>query len=206
MEQQINKQGYNFNKYCTMDRWCSYWHQIDEILMCAPRRVLEVGVGDKVVCDYFKNNTQVEYATADIASDLNPDVVCDIEKMPFVDNEFDMVCAFEVLEHLPFEKFDGVLRELLRVAKNNVIISLPHWGRHFSVDIRLPFFKRFSWFKKLAVLPIKHIFRGQHYWEIGKRDFPLALVREKIVSAGFKIEKDYIVFESPYHHFFILSK
>ena len=206
MEKQIDKSGYNFKKYCQVERFGSYWHQLNEVLSVQPSSVLEIGVGDRVFANYLKNNTTINYTSADIAEDLNPDVVTSIDKLDFPDSSFDVTCAFEVLEHLPFEKFEQALRELNRVSRNYVIMSLPHWGRHFSIDIRLPLFKRLRWQRKINLLPIPHAFNGQHYWEIGKRGYPLSIIRHAIKNSGFTIEKDFIAFESPYHHFFVLKK
>ena len=145
MEKQVEKKHYNFHKYCDEERFVSYWHQLKEILKVGPHSVLEIGVGDRVLESYIKNNTSIKYNSADIADDLFPDAIANVTKLPFADDSFDTVCAFEVLEHLPFEKFIVALKEMRRVAVENVIISLPHWGRHFSFQIRLPYFKKIIW-------------------------------------------------------------
>lgn len=206
MEKQVDKSAYNFKKYCQIDRFNSYWHQLDEVVKLNPSSVLEIGVGDKVFANYLKDNTDIRYTSADIAEDLKPDVVTDVLNLSFQDSTFDVTCAFEVLEHLPFEKFPLALTELKRVANNYVIISLPHWGRHFSIDFRLPFFKQLRWQKKINFMPIEHKFNGQHYWEIGKKGYDIKKIKSAIKSSGLILEKDYIAFESPYHHFFILKK
>lgn len=79
-------------------------------------------------------------------------------------------------------------------------------GRHFSIKIRLPYFKIIKWQIKFSLFPIKHAFDGQHYWEIGKAGYGLNRVKNIILKSGFKIKKDYIAFEFPYHHFFVLEK
>ncbi len=205
MEKQVDIKHYDFNNYCTKDRWASYWNQIDEIVKPRPQRVLEIGIGDGVVANYIKKNTNIDYKSFDIDEELKPDYVGSIENIKLEDNSFDLVCAFEVLEHLPFEKLEKVLNELSRVAKKNVIISLPHWGRHFSVSVKLPFFKKINWQFKGSIFPIKHKFNGEHYWEIGKREYPLKLIKNKIKDVGLEIVGDFVPIDSPYHHFFILK-
>lgn len=206
MEKQVDKKHYSFHKYCDEERFDSYWYQLHEILKTEPRSVLEIGVGDKVVENYLENNTDIEYTGVDIASDLSPDVIADVTKLPFADGSFDTVCAFEVLEHLPFDRFLFALEEMRRVAMKRVIISLPHWGRHFSVEIRLPFFKKIRWQHKFNFWPIKHIFAGEHYWEIGKDGYSLESIKKTILTTGLMVLEDYIAFNSPYHHFFVLEK
>ncbi|MFA6171556.1 MAG: class I SAM-dependent methyltransferase [Patescibacteria group bacterium] len=197
----------NFNKYCDPNRWASYWHQINSVLGCRAEKVLEIGIGDRVLANYLKSNTSIDYHSVDVSPDLCPDIVNSIDDLKDIeDNFFDVVCAFEVLEHLPYEKFNKALGELYRVSSRHVILSLPHWGRHFSFDFRLPFIKRIRWQIKLQIFGKKHKFDGHHFWELGKRGYSLKRVKSELVKAGFKIEKDYIAFESPYHHFFILKK
>jgi len=44
-------------------------------------------------------------------------------KTPFKDNEFDIVCAFEVLLHCPEEEIEEVIKELSRIGKKVIIIT-----------------------------------------------------------------------------------
>lgn len=206
MQKQVDKNAYNFDRYCDLDRWSSYWHQINEVLASQPKNVLEIGGGDKVFESYLKNNSEINFKTLDVAEDLNPDILGSVDNIPLGDNSFDVVCAFEVLEHLPFDKLEKCLSELKRVSRKYVIISLPHWGRHFSIELRLPFFKKIKFQYKCNLIPIDHKFNGQHYWEIGKKGFSLKLIKNKIEKSGLIIKNDYICFNSPYHHFFILEK
>jgi len=53
----------------------------------------------------------------------------DIMDLPFEDRTFDCVTCFQVLEHIPYPVYDRVLNELARVAKKNVIISVPYQER-----------------------------------------------------------------------------
>ncbi len=208
MEKQINKKRYNFRKYCAINRWCGYWHQLNEIISSEAKSVLEIGLGDKTIDEYIKNNTDIKYSSLDIAEDMEPDIVGSIDKIPLDNNTFDLVCAFEVLEHLPYEKFEISLKEMARVSKTGeILLSLPHWGRHFGIELRLPYFKKIQWqYKFKSIIKPKHKFNGQHYWEIGKRGYSFKKIIDSINNADLQIKKEYIIFESPYHHFFKLKK
>ncbi|HEX4997461.1 MAG TPA: class I SAM-dependent methyltransferase [Terriglobia bacterium] len=46
------------------------------------------------------------------------------DRLPFADRTFDTVLVFEVIEHVP--DFAGVLREAFRVARKNVLVTVPN--------------------------------------------------------------------------------
>jgi SAM-dependent methyltransferase len=50
----------------------------------------------------------------------------DIAHLPFSCGSFDLVATMEVIEHLPFHIFRDSLRELARVARRYVFITVPH--------------------------------------------------------------------------------
>ena len=205
MNKQVGKTAYRFDKYCSFKRWASYYHQISNVLELKPRSILEIGKGDGFLGDYIKKNTGIVYKSMDIAEDLEPDIIGSVDNIPLTNNSFDIVCAFEVLEHLPFEKFGKALEEIKRVSKKYVVLSLPHWGISLYLGIKLPLLKKLEIFIKFPFYR-KHKFAGEHYWEIGKKGYPLRRIKGLIKQAGFKILKDYLVFEVPSHHYFILKK
>ena len=201
---QVNKTEYSFSAYCGIDRWSSYHYQIREILKKNPSDVLEVGTGDGVLKNYLTNNTEIVYKNLDIAEDLNPDVLGSVDNIPLQMSSYDLVCAFEILEHLPFDKFEVSLRELSRVSRGDVLLSLPHFGPAVKVLLKIPFFPEVKFSFKVPY-PKKHTFNGQHYWEIGKRGYPLSRIR-KSIKKYFVITDEFVSFENQYHHFFVLEK
>jgi ubiquinone/menaquinone biosynthesis C-methylase UbiE len=204
MEKQVNKDHYDFEKYCYPERWESYYHQIKESLALRPKNILEIGSGDKFFGNYIKTNTNIEYKSLDIAGDLSPDIIGSVDNMPIEDGSFDLVCAFEVLEHLPFEKFEKSISEIKRVSRRHAIISLPHFGPVIKFSFKIPFLRELKFAWKIPYHPI-HKFNGQHYWEIGKNNFSNAKIKN-ILEKNFKVTKDFIPFDSQYHHFYILEK
>ena len=190
--------------YNDKGRWASYWHQIKEVLEFNPKKVLVIGKGDGLVPMYLKNSG-AEVVTLDNDEMLNPDMTASVLNMPIDDDSFDVVLCAEVLEHLPFGDFHRALAEIERVAKFGAIISLPHFGPAVRFLLKLPFLSEIKFLLKLPY-PLAHIFKVEHYWEIGKKNYPLKLIKSEIAKAGFSIKKDYIVFENPLHHFFILKK
>jgi SAM-dependent methyltransferase len=49
-----------------------------------------------------------------------------ISDLPFRHQEFDIVTALEVLEHLPIKEFERAILEIQRVCKNRIIITVPN--------------------------------------------------------------------------------
>jgi len=203
MDKQVEKQHYDFKKYSDKNRWISYFHQLDEALKLNPQSILEIGVGDKVFNSYIKNNTNIKYQSLDIAEDLNPDILGSASSLPLPDNSFDLVAAFEVLEHLPYTDFEKSLKEISRVSKKWALISLPHFGPPLQLYFKIPFLPKIYLSLKIPFYKV-HKFNGEHYWEIGKKDYPLSRIK-KDLSKYFFIKKDFVPFENQYHHFFVLE-
>lgn len=199
---QVDASRYRLDSYSFEGRFISYYWQLKEVLAREPASVLEVGIGDRVFGSFIKNNTEIKYTSVDIAEDLHPDVVGSILELPFADASFDVACAFEVLEHLPFEQFDRACKELCRVARTHIVISLPHFGPMLSFSFKVPFLPQMRAALKIP-FPKKHLFNGHHYWEIGKRGYPMSLIRN-VLSLHGNIVHDVVPFGSPYHHFFVL--
>ena len=117
-----------------------------------------------------------------------------------------MVLAAEVLEHLPFEDFKTAIGEVHRVTERFAYITLPHAGAVFLLIKKLPLFPRFRVFFKLPFFWREHIFNGEHYWELGKKGFPVRRVRGEILRTGFRIIKSGIDAQDSAHYFFLLDK
>ncbi len=198
-----NRQDHYYSKnYDSKKRFISYWYQIYEITSKNPTKILEIGIGNKFVSDYLKKYG-FNVITVDIDKRLNPDVVASIDNIPFNNDEFDIIACFEVLEHQEFYKLSQGLKELKRVSKKFIVISLPDVSNYMW--FRLPFFDSFI----IPVPSLKKrtlIFDREHYWEIGKKDYPLSLILNNIKKAGLKILNTYRIPENPYHRYFCLKK
>jgi len=204
--------------YNTKERFNSYWHQIDEIEKLEPENVLEIGIGHGFVSEYLKKYG-FEVTTVDYKEKENLDVIANVVQLPFEEESFDVVVAFQILEHLPFEKFENILSELYYVCRDYVVISVPDVRFYFKIQLELI---KFIDSKKLITLPLnKLLFASNlykilgdiedpnskhHYWEIGRKGFPMDKIKRKIKEQGFNIQKNYRVYEMPYHTFFVLKK
>lgn len=203
-EIQVDKTHYEFDQYGFEERFVSYFWQFKKVLGLNPESILEVGVGDGVFGDFVKRNTSIYYQSVDIAEDLKPDILGSVTALPVPDNSYDITCAFEVLEHIPFEEFDMAVAQMCRVAKKYVVISVPHFGPMLAFSLKIPFVPLIRFAFKIPY-PKAHRFNGQHYWEIGKKGYPLSLVRQKFQAHGELVE-DFVPFGAFYHHFFVIEK
>lgn len=207
MKKQVHKSHYAFGKYVQKRRWSSMWHQLDEVIKLAPDDVLEVGPGPGI----FKANATTlgfNVETVDIDPELTPDYVTSVFDMPFDDGSYDVVCAFQMLEHLPWEDSKRAFKEMVRVARKGLVISLPDAAVRWPISIHIPRIGpvKFS-MPKPRIRAQEHEFDGEHYWEINKHGYPLNRVETEFFGVpGVQIEKTYRVHENPYHRFFVLGK
>jgi SAM-dependent methyltransferase len=201
---QVLREHY-FEDYDTKERWMSYWYQINEVLMTKARKVLEIGIGNKTVSNYLKERG-IEVITVDIDPSLNPDYVCSVTDLSrtFKPRTFDAIICAEVLEHLPFKRFRTALGELHTVSREWVLLSLPYAGPAFGMSIKLPGVVRKDLKLKIPAYRT-HKFDGEHYWEIGKKEYPLKKIL-KILEQNFDIVRTYLPLEHMYHVFFVLKK
>jgi 2-polyprenyl-3-methyl-5-hydroxy-6-metoxy-1,4-benzoquinol methylase len=97
--------------------------------------ILDVGCGEGFTLNRLKENgigkrlEGIEYlqAAIDLGKKTYPDIKItkgNIYELPYKDNSFDLVLCTEVLEHL--EKPGDALKELVRVSKKYLVISVPN--------------------------------------------------------------------------------
>lgn len=84
-----------------------------------------------------------------VANLTGGDVIITKNHLPFTTNSFDVVCAIDVLEHIPKNRRSKFIKGLLRVSKKLVILSFPlgtsehvkyekklkTWAKRHKIDI-----------------------------------------------------------------------
>ena len=208
MSKQVDSSHYRFESYVTKKRWSSIWHQLDEIMESNHSNILEIGPGlglMKAILEKFERGV----TTLDIADDLHPDILGSITEIPADDNNFEITCAFQVLEHLPFEMFPIALKEIGRVTSCKIILSLPNAKRLWNYNLYIPYWGQLSFkLPKPIFRKAPHVFDGEHYWEINKKGYELERIEKVMIQSlqGFSLERSYRVPNNPYHHFFVFKK
>lgn len=96
--------------------------------------VVDVGARDRILQGYL--SAGLKYCSADITG--HHDFTWDLElPIPSDDRSFDYVVALDVLEHI--DHLHEALRELLRIARRSLLITLPNFS---CLSYRLSFLSR----------------------------------------------------------------
>jgi hypothetical protein len=117
-----------------------------------------------------------------------------------------LVCAFQVLEHLPYELALQAFAEMVRVSRRYVVISLPDAKPLWRYLAHIPLFGPVEFVvpRPFFGKPV-NVFNGGHHWEINKREYPLVRVQADLSKIG-RLLKTYRVPENPYHRFFVFER
>jgi len=201
---QVDSSLYATAGYCLPGRFAAYAYQIKEILDSGAKKVLEIGPGNGVVT-YVLRKAGIKVDTLDHDPSLKPDIVASVLDMPFKPNSYDAVMCCQVLEHLPWECFCSAMKGISNIAKNTIVLSLPHVSRRWFVEFKLPKLKQRLWSVDIPIKTIPMSFNGEHYWEIGK-----GVTEKQIVSIledmNLIVDRSYRIPEFRYHHVFVLTK
>ena len=206
---QVKKDHYLKTDYDGLESFINYYYQTKSILQFRNevKKILEVGIGNKTLTNYLRQ-FGFNVTTCDFAADLQPDKVADVRNLPFDDNEFDATVAFEILEHIPFSDFNLGLKELARVSRKYVIISIPNSTSFFEFKIRLslPKFREKNIYKKFQVRNyLTKQAPSSHKWEMNKKNYSAKKIKRVIKSCNLEI-LDEMEPEWENHHFFIMKK
>ncbi|HNV97635.1 MAG TPA: methyltransferase domain-containing protein [bacterium] len=193
-------------KYDHYSRWVSYWHQIKNIFDLESKSIIEIGVGSGVFSEYLKKRG-FNILTLDIDDSLEPDMVCDISSQHINSIYSDVVCAFQVLEHIDLKNIEVAFDNICKMSKRNIIISLPQNVFSFKFYFKIPLFKPLKLLLTIPKFKENTFFqKNGHYWEIGNKKTSKKWLINNFKKRGFELIKDYTIFENPYHVFFIFKK
>lgn len=159
---------YFSGNYFSLPTLFSLSQQIHGIHAMKPKSILEIGPGNGLVSSFLKRSG-VDVVTVDINPALEPDICAPLSEIrQHLDGRrFDMVVCCEVLEHMPFEQFEGNVQTMREIG-DRLFMTLPNYRKSFGFGgiVRLPMrpAKPFGMYltywrnRKLA---------DEHFWEIG---------------------------------------
>jgi ubiquinone/menaquinone biosynthesis C-methylase UbiE len=133
-----------------------------------------------------------------------PDIIGALPFLPFPDKSLDVVMCFQMLEHLPFNNLGSCIKEIKRIAKEYILLSLPDRTRSKS-QIAMYFIYRILkhplYWRKYQLIPI---FK-EHFWEIGHSNITEDTLLCVIRKEGLEVVKHFRNPYYSYHHFFVLA-
>jgi hypothetical protein len=165
--------------------WNYYWYQ-QKILQDKIKKgdtILEIGVGSGFTSNYLKSKG-FNVRTFDIDKDKNPDIIGNLVNYDFK-TAFDHILAFEIFEHIPYDKFIIVLKKLKKNCIKTLFFSVPlNRKLLFKISLFLPYIKDINW--EISIKK-RQITTEAHYWELDYKDLSEKKFISDIESTGYKI-------------------
>ena len=186
--------------------------------------ILEIGKGHGVLSSLLKN-FDYKYKSFDIDENLLPDICGDVTNMENIEsNSFDLICAFQTLEHLHYEKYLLAIKHMARVTNNYLLISLPCDQNYFNLSFKLNFKEKILHrlnfnFKKLINMPNlmsrdidvsvfdkRNDKKNPHYWEVNRPSYSKKKIIKSLENVGLEKIKDFHNNHYAYHWFILCKK
>ncbi len=122
----LGKSIFNYKEY-SIYRFIHYYQQIEFLLKIKPKKVLEIGPGDYTITDFLRRKG-IKTKTFDNDTNLKPDYFGDIRSTLEIPEEFDLILASEVFEHMNVKWLPTILKNLKKIMHKNsyLLVSLPY--------------------------------------------------------------------------------
>lgn len=200
-------------------QWASIFHQLRvPVARDDVNSILEFGPGRGLAGAVLKHYG-FDYTSADVRDfGARPDTISTIMDYP-ADRTFDLVCAFQVLEHNPPETLLPHMEKMASLANRYVYVSLPFAGRWIDIalSLRLPRVERraartLAWNRLWRRPRPIETYRASdtphrwHWFEVGDIGFTKADIVEIAGKAGLATVERFHVRGFPYHVFFLFEK
>lgn len=199
-------------KFLKRDFCDSYMLQMTTIHNLKCRSVLEIGAGE----GFARRNLQTvgyKYHICDVVDTFEPDYLCSLEELEVID-KYEIVCAFQMLEHVPYDDFLRGLRKMASIADKYVVISIPYncKGTRTETTSWTGQFQRshHQIIDNYEPLNLPDRTDGGspkygHYWEIGRGGRTVDSVSNDIKNTGLRIVKQFHS-PNPFHYFYVMKK
>lgn len=108
--------------------------RVNKILCIIPedvKTVLDVGTGGGYIYRRLKDDKGLKCFSIDISFNMlkklndNKSCLADVKNIPFKNEEFDLVLACDLIEHIEKEFFSDSISELKRIAKKYILVNSP---------------------------------------------------------------------------------
>lgn len=204
-EKSISKSRYFDNAYFTEEQWLSFLFQINAVRKCIapPKKVLEIGKGGGYVAAIL-SEIGYQVTTFDVNEKLNPTHVVDISQklQDCLLDDYDCVLCAEVLEHIPFDKFETCIKNIAKLSSSTVVLTIPDsllrrdfLFRFFLKRYRELYFTYLTY--KLRPLP------SIHCWQLNSNSKCSYKKVRALIQEHLDIVEEGFVRRNTYHHYYI---
>ena len=170
----------------SLEHWNYYWHQqkiMQNLVLYRGEDFLEIGVGSGFSANYCRSKG-AKVTTLDIDQEKKPDIVANAVYYDFK-QKYDYLMAYEVLEHIPYNEFEIIVKKFRTFIKKYVFISLPRNERPiFSLNLKLPKLKPVGLEWKILN---RKITTAAHHWELDYNGFSTKRVEQLFKESGLTI-------------------
>jgi hypothetical protein len=201
----IQRDPYSYygSDYLSPERLSSYGYQFRLAIETNSRSFLNVGSANFILKQLLEKQKR---SVLDLDLDFltKPDIIGALPFLPFPDKSLDVVMCFQMLEHLPFILLGSCIKEIKRIAKEYILLSLPDRTRSKSQIAKYFIYrilKHPSYWRMYQLLPTSK----EHFWEIGHSNITEDTLLCVIRNEGVEVVKHFRNPYNAYHHFFILA-
>jgi SAM-dependent methyltransferase len=120
--------------------------RINETIVLIPEdcsSILDVGCGDGRITNRlvkkFNHVCGLDTSEEGLKHVESEKVLGNLDCLQFTDKSFDLILCCEVLEHLPYQIYEKALKEIERVSKKYIIISVPNNQDRNLSSVRCPY-------------------------------------------------------------------
>ncbi|MDP6666975.1 MAG: methyltransferase domain-containing protein [Dehalococcoidia bacterium] len=187
--------------------------------------ILEIGPGSGYFSSIAKS-LGYDIKTADIKSETDPDYRGDFREVD-IPEKFDLVAAFEMLQHLPYQELPATLEKIASLSNRYVLISVPARVHRLELTVEIPrvltprrlglgwlqgphtLLKTWEWPRSVGPSEVdwegREDYWNPHYWEIGRKNHPRSRFLGDIQASGLTVLW-YKYNPRHTHHLFVLAE
>lgn len=101
-------------------------------------RILEIGAGAVSIGTHLGcQSTAVDTAFHSEMSDRCARVQASVDCLPFLDKSWDVVVSVDMLEHIPPDRRNRAIREMIRVTRGLMVLAVPTGDAAYRHDVEL---------------------------------------------------------------------
>jgi 2-polyprenyl-3-methyl-5-hydroxy-6-metoxy-1,4-benzoquinol methylase len=173
--------------------WRLYWQQqfLMKDLIRPGDHLLEIGPGTGFTSNYLRSKC-MHVTTLDFTPGMKPDIVANMLTYEFPD-QYDAVMAFEVFEHVPFDKISEAMPRIVSACRRYLFFSVPkNTKTPFFLELKLPRMRarKWAWSTKRG-----RPMTTNHFWEVDYNGVSLADLENLVTANGLQIERRFEAFE-----------